>query len=79
MLEIERDVDYELLKKVMNMCENSKRYKQSYEQNAAMSIFENSRTYYQKMANAVDMSQCMRLSELQQKHPQYISQLVYSR
>ena len=45
----------------MNLCQNAKRYKQNYEQNAAMSIFENSKTYYQKMANAVDMSQCGKL------------------
>lgn len=44
-----------------------------------MSIFENSKTYYQKMAAQVDMSQCAKLYDLQQKHPHYISQLVYLR
>ena len=44
-----------------------------------MSIFENSRTYYQKMAASVDMSQCSRLADLQNNHPNYISQLVYIR
>ena len=77
--EIEREVDYEYLVRIMNLCENAKRMKQNYNQNAAMSIFENSKTYYKKLSDAVDISSCTRLNDLQNTHPQYISQLVYLR
>lgn len=72
-------MDYEYLRRLISLCNNAKAIKQNYDQNAAMSIFENSKTYYQKMAAAVDFSSCQHFAELQRRHSHYISQLVYLR